>query len=129
MKFAKVVFTLGGIWGLAVVTPLYFMFDYVGRQYPPAITHADMYYGFVCVTLVWQIAFLIIATDPIRYRPMIMVAILEKFSYVATMVTLYAKGDLLLGQAAVAAPDSIVGVLFVLAFMATASGASHVARR
>lgn len=129
MKFARIVFSIGGIWGLAVVTPLYFMFDLVGRQYPPAITHADMYYGFVGVTLIWQIAFLMIATDPVRYRLMMVAAILEKFSYIATMTTLYLKGQLQLGQYAVAGPDSILAVLFVLAFIKTAGGASLPARR
>ncbi len=39
MKFAKIVFLVAGIWGLLVITPLYFMFDLIGRKDPPAITH------------------------------------------------------------------------------------------
>ena len=31
---------------------------------------------FLCVAVAWQIAFLVIATDPIRYRPMMPVALL-----------------------------------------------------
>ena len=31
MTFAKRVFTVAGIWGLVVLTPLYFSFDLVGR--------------------------------------------------------------------------------------------------
>jgi hypothetical protein len=27
MKFAKIVFWIAGIWGVLVLTPLYFMFD------------------------------------------------------------------------------------------------------
>ncbi len=38
MKFAKIVFWCAGIWGILVLTPLYFMFDVIGRQDPPPIT-------------------------------------------------------------------------------------------
>jgi hypothetical protein len=34
-----------------VVSPLYFLFDEIGRQNPPAITHPEFFYGFVAVTL------------------------------------------------------------------------------
>jgi hypothetical protein len=119
MKFARNVFIIAGVWGLAVLTPLYFTFDLIGRSYPPAITHADLYYGFVGVALVWQIAFLIIATDPARYRPIMIAAILEKLVYVATLGTLYLRGELQIGQAAVAVPDLLLAVLFIVAFIRT----------
>lgn len=90
MKFARVVFAIAGIWGVLIVTPLYFTRDLIGRQYPPPITHPDFYYGFVSVTLVWQLAFLLIATDPVRFRPIMVAAMLEKFVYIAAMTTLRA---------------------------------------
>jgi len=49
MKFAKIVFWCAGIWGFLVLTPLYFLFDRLGRQDPPPITHPGLYYGFVGV--------------------------------------------------------------------------------
>ena len=116
MRFARVVFGAAGIWGLLVLTPLYFMFDYVGQQYPPPVTHPDFYYGFVGVALAWQIAFLLIATDPVRFRPLMIVAMFEKFGYVATLGALYARGRILPGQALVAVPDFVLGVLFVAAY-------------
>ena len=81
-----------------------------------------MYYGFVGVTLVWQIAFLIISTDPPRYRPMMIAAICEKAIYVATMSVLYARGELVFGQFAVVIPDGTLGLLFVAAFFRTETG-------
>ena len=93
MRFARVVFLIAGIWGVLVVTPLYFLFDLIGRQYPPPITHPDFYYGFASVTLAWQVAFLVIASNPLRLRPMIPVAILEKFGYVTSLGVLYARGQ------------------------------------
>jgi len=107
------------VWGLAVVTPLFFLFDYVGAQYPPAITHQDVYYGFVTVTLAWQVAFLIISRDPVRFRPLIPAAILEKFAYVAALAALYAQGRIPFGLASAGIPDFLLGALFVAAFVKT----------
>jgi hypothetical protein len=117
MRFAKIVFLAAGVWGLLVVTPLYFMFDVVGRQYPPPITHPDFYYGFASVTLAWQVAFLVIATDPARFRPLMIAAVLEKFGYMTTLAALYAQGRLAAGQFAVVSPDAILGLLFAAAFV------------
>jgi hypothetical protein len=119
MKFARVVFLIAGVWGLAILTPLYFTFDLVGRSYPPAITHPDFYYGFVSVAWVWQIAFLMIGRNPVRHRPFMLVAILEKLIYVTAMVSLYVIGSLHVSQVAVAIPDFTLAMLFVAAFVMT----------
>jgi len=34
VKFARVVFTGAGVWGIIILTPMYFMFDLVGRSFP-----------------------------------------------------------------------------------------------
>jgi hypothetical protein len=119
MRFARNVFYIAGIWGLLIVTPLYFMYDTIGREYPPPITHPDFYYGFIGVTLAWQLAFLIIGSDPVRFRPLMIAAVLEKFSYMATLSTLYVQGRLQFGQFAVVSPDAILGVLFAVAVLKT----------
>jgi hypothetical protein len=120
-RFARVVFTIAGIWGVLIMTPLYFAFDAIGRAYPPPITHPDVYYGFVGVTLAWQVVFLVIASNPIRYRTFMLTAMLEKFLYVSTIVALYPQGQLQpLQAAAIVAPDGLLAVLFVVAFFKTA---------
>jgi hypothetical protein len=116
VRFARVVFVIAGVWGLIVLPPLYFMADLIGRSYPPPIAHPDFYYGFLAVTLAWQVAFLVIATDPRRFRPMMIPAMAEKFAYVVTLAVLSARGALEAGQAVVALPDLVLGSLFVAAF-------------
>ena len=64
MRFAKIVFKVAGIWGFLVLTPLYFLFDAIGRNDPPPITHPGFFYGFVGVALAWQVAFIFIASRP-----------------------------------------------------------------
>jgi hypothetical protein len=94
MKFAKVVFWIAAVWGVLILTPLYFMFDAISRNDPPAITHPGFYYGFVSVGLAWQVAFIVIARDPVRFRVMMIPAMLEKFGYGASFFVLYLQGRL-----------------------------------
>jgi hypothetical protein len=119
VKFSKIVFTVAGIWGLLVMTPLLFMFDTIGRQDPPPITHPGFYYGFVTVTLAWQVAFLIIARDPVRFRPLMVAAILEKFPYATAATILFAQHRMHASDMVFVAADTILGILFVVAFVKT----------
>jgi hypothetical protein len=119
MRFAKVVFWMAGIWGLLIITPLYFMFDLVGQKDPPPITHPGFYYGFVGLGLAWQIAFLVIARDPVRFRPMIIPSIVEKFSYAIAVVTLVVQGRTNQRDLTFAATDGLLGILFLAAYFKT----------
>jgi hypothetical protein len=120
MKFARIIFWIAGIWGVLVLTPLYFMFDLIGRQDPPPITHPAFYYGFVSVGLAFQIAFIVIARDPVRLRPMMIPSVIEKFGYGATFVVLYLQHRLTPGDLALGCIDLLFGVLFLAAFFKTA---------
>lgn len=119
MKFAKWVFRIAGIYGILAVAPLYFSEAQIARDYPPAITHPEYYYGFAGVTLAWQIAFLVIASNPGRFRLMMLPAIVEKLSYVVAIAFLYFQervASLIVGAAAI---DLLLGILFILAFLRT----------
>jgi hypothetical protein len=119
MRFARVVFAAAGVLGLLILLPGFFAVDTVGQLYPPAVTHQDFYYGFLCVTVAWQLVFLVIAKDPIRYRPLMPVAMLEKFPYVAMLLILYAHGQLARPQLAAVVIDGTLGILFAYAYIAT----------
>ena len=92
MRFAKVVLWIAGIWGLLIITPLYFLFDVIGRQDPPPITHPGFFFGFVGLALAWQFAFFFIATDPARFRPLMLPSMFEKFSFGIGVVVLVLQG-------------------------------------
>jgi len=119
MKFARTVYTIAAAYGFMVLFPLYFLIDRMGELAPPAVTHPEAYYGFVGVALLWQLAFLMIATDPIRYRPLMPITILEKLVYIIPVVILYWLGRV---GAAVLLPslaDPILGGLFLAAYHRT----------
>ena len=119
MKFAKFVFIGAGIWGISVLTPLYWLVDITGRHYAPPANQPHFFYGFIAVALVWQIAFLMIGTDPARFRPLMIPAMLEKFSYVSTLIVFYAQSRIPSIDFQPAIPDGLIGVLFIAAFWAT----------
>lgn len=121
MKFARVVFWIAGIWGVLILTPLYFIFDMIGRNDPPPITHPAFYYGFVSVGLAFQIAFIVIAQDPVRLRPMMIPSVIEKFGYGATLIVLYFQNRLHPQDLALGCVDLLFGILFLAAFFKTSS--------
>src|SRR5215831_4415524 len=124
MKFAKIVFRIAGISGFLIVTPLYFTFDLIGRKDPPPITHPAFYYGFVGVTLAWQVAFLIIASDPLRFRQLMIPAILEKLAYSIPLLILISGKRTSRNDLVFAGIDLLLCFLFALAYLRTPRTAS-----
>jgi hypothetical protein len=119
MKFARWIFGAAGIYGLAVITPLYFLEDRIAHDTPPAITHPEYFYGFVGLGIAWQIAFLCIAVDPVRYRLMMLPSMVEKFAFVIAVGVLLAKNRVPPGIVGFASVDLLLGILFVVAWMKT----------
>jgi len=118
MKFAKMVFLVAGIYGLVVVAPLFLTEGVIDATQPPAITHPEYYYGFAWVTLVWQLLFLMLAHDPVRYRPIMLMAALEKASGIAFLLLVLlhrSPPGLLIGGV-----DVLLGILFLVAYIRTA---------
>jgi hypothetical protein len=89
MTFSRWVFRLAGIYGLILLVPHYFMESHLAHDDPAGLTHPEFFYGFLGVAIAWQVAFLIIAHNPVRFRPMIIPAIIEKFSFAAAVGVLF----------------------------------------
>lgn len=119
MKFARWVFLLAGIYGVLIVTPQYFLETRIGRDYPPAITHPEFFYGFTGVALAWQVAFLIIGSDPLRFRPIMLAGVLEKATFGIAAIVLYLQSRLAKEMVFFGVLDLVLGVLFVVAWWKT----------
>src|SRR4051812_37414942 len=128
MKFAKRVFLVGGIYGLIVLLPLYFMEEKAGRDFPPPITHPEYYYGFVGVAAAWQVLLLFISTNPIRYRLMMIPPMLAKTSFVAAVAILYLQQRVSGVTLAASLIDLVLVILFVISYLKTADSATSVLR-
>jgi hypothetical protein len=126
MRFAKIVFLVAGIYGFLVLTPILFMEGTIARQTPPAITHPEYFYGFLGTGPAWQVLFLVLSTDPVRYRAMIPPSILEKVAYGVALLILYAQHRLPVSVLAVGSGDWIFAFLFLAAFFKTRPARSPV---
>ena len=92
MRFARRVFQIAAIYGFVGLLPQFFTEAKTGRDFPPPVTHPEFYYGFLGVALAWQVLFLILAQDPVRYRPMMLPAILEKLAFGVAVIVLHLAG-------------------------------------
>ena len=119
MRFAKIVFVIAGIWGIVVPTPFYWLVDVTGRHYNPPTDYPQFFYGFFSVAMAWQIAFLVIGSNPARFRPVMIPGMLEKFGHVLTVASLYRQARISTQDAQAAVPDLLLGVLFIVAFAKT----------
>ena len=123
MRFAKVVFIAAGARGIVVLTPLYFLLDVTGRQYAPPTAYPQFFYGFLSVTMAWQIAFFVIGSNPARFRLLMIPSILEKLGYVSTLAVLHWNARFSATDAEAALPDLLLAILFIAALAKTrASG-------
>lgn len=124
MLFARRVFLTAAVYGVLVLAPQYFLESKVGRDIPPPITHPEHFYGFIGVALAWQILFLLVARDPMRYRSIMLVAVLEKLAFGVPAVVLFAQGRIhgaILGAGLI---DLVLAALFITAFRLTPVSAS-----
>lgn len=122
MKFAKYVYYIAAVYGIIALLPQYFMEAKIGRDAPPAITHPEFFYGFVGIALVFQIVFFIIARDPLKYRALMPVTILEKLSFGIPTFILYLQNRLHVSMFAAGLIDLTLGLFFVIAFLKTKQG-------
>lgn len=94
--------------------PLYGLESLVGRDLP--VNHPEFYYGFVATALAWQLAFLLISRDPVRFAPLIPAAIVEKSAYVVAMAVLWGMGRVPASVLPFAGIDAAWVILFTTSY-------------
>ena len=67
----------------------------------------------------WQVLFILLSVDPIRYRLMMIPSILEKLVFVVPVIVLFAQHSALPFLLGAALIDLCLGVLFLLAYIKT----------
>ncbi|MEO9635993.1 MAG: hypothetical protein ABJF89_12355 [Parasphingorhabdus sp.] len=108
MKFVRTIFLLAAAWGFFALVP--------GLFAEPG-PRPEYYYGFVGLALVFQLIFVMIAIDPLRYRMLVPIAILEKLSFFLPVSILYLQGRMALGPVFYGAMvDGLLMLLFGLAW-------------
>jgi hypothetical protein len=117
MPFARIVFRIAAAWGLLVLVPFLVMGVHMDGRSPHG-TH-EFFYFFVCLALVCQFLFFVIATDPKRYRTIMLPAIAAKLTYIVVVPILYLLHRVSPYHLIWAANDLILCLLFVAAYVKT----------
>ncbi|HUE17009.1 MAG TPA: hypothetical protein VMR25_22720 [Planctomycetaceae bacterium] len=121
MRFARWVFAICGLYGIVALAPLYFMETRLGQDYPPPISHPEFFYANIGVALAWQVAFLVVCVDPARFRPIMLVGVLEKLGYGVPAVILFLQGRSPALVLCTGLIDLLMAVLFLGAYQRTAT--------
>jgi hypothetical protein len=117
---ARWIFWVAAFIGIFEVIPLLALEDDIFAGVPATYrVHLELYYGFVGVTFAWQVAFVLIGLDPVRLRPVMLAAIIEKLTFVIAVLWLYFAGRVM-GQALIfGGIDLLFGILFVVSWIMT----------
>jgi hypothetical protein len=121
MTFAKWVFRVAGIFGVIVILPMFFREAEFGREMPPPVNHPEFFYGFAGIALAFQVLFLVISLDPVRMRPAMIPAILEKLGFVIPVIALHLAGRVPRQMVHAAFMDLSFVVLFLISYFKTPS--------
>jgi len=112
MKFARWIFLIAGILGLLSAVPLAF------SERAMSVKQPEFFYGFVFLNICWQIVYLVLSSDVIRFRPMMIPAFLAKASGTAALTWLYLLGRVSVQWVAIGAVDGVFAALFLAAYLA-----------
>lgn len=118
-RAAQRVFRYAGIYGLITLVPQYLIELGIGPPGSLPIQRPEHFYGFIGVAAVWQLVFLMIASDVRRFRPLMIPAILEKLVFGIPVLLLFAKGRIGADVLVFGAIDLILAVLFFLSYRST----------
>ncbi len=122
MRFARWVFFLASLYGVIVILPMFFQENKFGEDYPPPISHPEFFYGFAGSALAWQVLYFVVGLDPLRYRPLMLVAIFAKLCFGIGTAVLFAVGRTPGIVFGLSTGDIVFAVLFFLAFLKTTPG-------
>ena len=100
-----------------MLLPLYFAEPMIDRYAPPAPNHAEFYDGFIGAAATMQLVSLTIATDPVRFLPLMPIAAIDKFGFAAAVGLLFAMGRLRASDLPLPAIDLLLGIAFLATWL------------
>ncbi|WP_210161072.1 hypothetical protein [Microvirga lotononidis] len=81
------------------------------------IAHPEYFYGFVGTALSAQILFLIVSTDPVRFRPAMVACVIEKLAFGIPVWILWSMARVGLDVVSLGTIDLIWAALFTIVYV------------
>ncbi|MGB2963010.1 MAG: hypothetical protein WBB69_03400 [Anaerolineales bacterium] len=119
MKLARWTFRTAGIFGLIVMVPLLFAEKLIVQIMPPVVNHPEFFYGFVILNICWQILYLFLSKDPVRFRPIMIPSFFAKASGPVALMWLYFQGRISRQWITTTILDGVFAILFLISFWLT----------
>lgn len=116
IRFARGFCRFAGWYGILTLAPLLFMEAKFASSYPPAVVHAEFYYGFIALALSWAVAFLILSRNPLAHRTFLIPAGLAKLTFAISCIALLVFGKAPPFVAGIGAIDLVFASGFFYAF-------------
>lgn len=117
--FAKRVFQVAAGWGFFILTLAYGAY-LLGIEGATIDTdRPELVHGFFLVTLAFQVVFLIIASDPVRFRMFMLASMIEKLPFTLVSILLFTNGQAPMAAAVLGLIDGALGLLFMIAYFVT----------
>jgi len=117
-KAPRRIYTVAGIYGLIVLLPLYFTAHKLALS-GPALTRPEYYYGFLGAACSFQLVYLMIGRDPVRYRPLMPVSVIAKLSFFVPVAILFATGRIDTTTMVLSSFDGLIALAFLCAWRIT----------
>jgi len=115
---ARRIFTIAAIYGAIILLPLYFAEPMMAKAGKP-MTHPELLYGFVGAALAFQLVYWTIGRDPLRFRPLMPIAVLAKWGFGIPVAILFAAGRVDAITFALSSIDLAISILFLVAWRIT----------
>ena len=117
-RTARHIFRVAAIYGMIILLPLYFAEPMMAKAGRP-VTHPELLYGFVGAALAFQLVYWTISRDPLRFRTLMPIAVLAKWSFGIPVAILFAAGRVDAVTFALSSIDLAISILFLVAWRIT----------
>ena len=107
------------------MVPILFAENQIEQIMPPAVNHPEFFYGFVILNMCWQVLYLFIAKDPIRFRPMMIPSFFAKASGPVALTWLFLQGRISSQWITTTILDGAFAILFLVSFWVTGQEATN----
>jgi hypothetical protein len=119
VKIARYIFSISGIYGILILTPQLFRESAFSTNGVP-LSHPEFFYGFFLLALAFQILFIIISTNPVRYRSAMLPCFIEKAGHAISCIVLFMQHRLAKEMFLVSMGDVLMLLLFIYSYVITA---------
>lgn len=118
IRTARRIFSLAAIYGVIVLLPIYFAEPMMAKAGRP-VTHPELLYGFVGAALAFQLVYWTIGRDPLRFRPLMPIAVIAKWSFGIPVAILFAASRVDAMIFTLSSIDLAISILFLVAWRIT----------